>query len=459
MPRPPAILVLDDEVRILEEIREFLESRGREAVVAERPSAAFRAIEGRDIGIALVDMKLPEYDGLEFIRRLKAARPEVEPIAMSGHGDMESVIAAFRLGAFDYLRKPFTTVELELALGRTARFMDAAGESKRYAGMMAELNRELAGGEGLLGDSQAMGKVREMIALAAANPDSPVLIRGESGTGKELAARQIHALGARASGRFVAVNCAAVPREVFESEFFGHARGAFTDAKGPREGLFRSAHKGTLFLDEVGELPLELQAKLLRAIEEKAVRPVGADEERESDARVICATNRDLAALSSSGAFRRDLYYRLAVLEIDLPPLRERKEDIPALARCFLERRGLAEPVIERICDGDFMAALGGYDFPGNARELKNFMERAAILGRRPSAEELAAWFGRIREPARRPDGGDKDFSLARLERDAVLRAMDEAKGVQAVAARLLGISRQSLERKLAKIKANPGYR
>ena len=312
-----SILVLDDERRLVDEISEFLIAKEYGVVRADRPSEAFRVIEGQQISLALVDIKLPEYDGLEFVRRLKESRPEIETIMMSGHGDMESVISAFRLGAFDYLKKPFSTIELQAALSRTTRYLEAVDQSRKYAGLCAELNRQLADDGGFVGASSAMDKVREHISVAAANPDAPVLIQGESGTGKELVARRIHSLSGRASRRFVPVNCAAVPKDIFESEFFGHEKGAFTDARQARDGLFRSAHGGTLFLDEIGETPIELQPKLLRAIEEKSIRPVGSDSERSIDARIICASNRDLVARTESGEFRKDLYYRLAVIEID----------------------------------------------------------------------------------------------------------------------------------------------
>jgi len=429
-------------------------------ITAERPSAAFQAIEGRPIGLALIDIKLPEYDGLEFIRRLKENRPEIETIVMSGHGDMESVIAAFRLGAFDYLKKPFTTIELQAALSRTTRYLVAVDESRRYAGICAELNKELAADGDFIGESSAMVSVREQIAVAAANPDTPVLIQGESGTGKELVARRIHALSARVSGRFVAVNCAAVPKDIFESEFFGHERGAFTDARQMREGLFRTAHGGSLFLDEIGETPIELQSKLLRAIEEKKVRPIGSDEERESDARIICASNRNLLNQTAQGTFRKDLYYRLAVVEIHLKPLRERSEDIPVLARHFLALGKLHPVSINEILDASFLQAMMDYNFPGNIRELRNIMERTCILGRKPTNAEIANWFNMSGSnhltkkdiPVRDVENGqDRTCNLKTMEAQLIDQALHQANGVHAQAARLLGISRQALDRKLKK--------
>jgi DNA-binding NtrC family response regulator len=267
-----SILVLDDEKRIIREVSEFLENKGYLVHTADRPSAAFSLLQLSPVDIALIDIKLPEYSGLDFLRRLREQSPATESIMMSGHGDMDSVIEAFRIGAFDYLRKPFSSFELHAAIERIRRFLEAQNSTRRYAMLCEELNRELIGNEELIGASPAIEIVRESIATAATHADTPVLIYGESGTGKELVARRIHALSARSSGRFVAVNCAAVPPEMFESEFFGHTRGAFTDARASRDGLFKTASGGTLFLDEVAEIPLHLQAKLLRVIEDGKLR-------------------------------------------------------------------------------------------------------------------------------------------------------------------------------------------
>ncbi|MBN2874426.1 MAG: sigma-54-dependent Fis family transcriptional regulator [Spirochaetales bacterium] len=451
-----AVLVLDDEARLTEEIGEYLGNAGFEVRIADRPSAAFTVLRNDHIDIALIDIKLPEYDGLVFLKHLKAQYPDVESVVMSGHGDMDSVIEALRLGAFDYLRKPFSTFELQTAINRTTRFLDAKDTTRRYAQLCAELNHELAEDSDMVGSSPSMLEVGEQMARAAAHPDTPVLIHGESGTGKELVARRIHNLSARASGRFIAVNCAAIPRDMFESEFFGHAKGAFTDAHTARAGLFRSADGGTLFLDEVGEVPLSSQTKLLRILEDGAVRPVGSDEEQTVDVRILCATNRDLGALVKDGLFRRDLYYRLAVIEIPLPPLRDRIEDIEKLANLFHTRFCLRAGTTPRPMDPGLLARLKLYSFPGNVRELKNLVERITILGRAPTEKELSAWLD--------PDSVGSDFedasgavvdkprsglNLQRLERDAVSLALERSGGVRAVAARLLGITRQALDRRM----------
>jgi DNA-binding NtrC family response regulator len=448
-----SVLVLDDEERIVQEVREFLENMGFQVHAAGRPSAAFAALQSKSIDIALIDIKLPEYSGLTFLRRLKDERPEVESIVMSGHGDMESVIEAFRIGAFDYLRKPFSSFDLKAAIERIRRYLDARDSTRRYARLCEELNRELIGNEELIGDSQAIQSVRDAIATAAAHPDAPVLIQGESGTGKELVARRIHALSSRSSGRFVAVNCAAVPREMFESEFFGHAKGAFTDAHASRNGLFKTASGGALFLDEVGEIPLDLQAKLLRVIEDGRVRPVGSDMETQVSARVLCATNKNLLDEVKAGRFRGDLYYRLAVVETYIPPLRERPEDIGLLAEFFYSKYSKNSGRKGQALSPDLIARFKAYAFPGNVRELKNLIERIFILGRDPMEKELCAWLNagapEKEQTLTLSRGEMQPLNLENLERETIRIALGKTGGNCSAAAGLLGITRQSLERRL----------
>lgn len=452
--KPLTILILDDEARLVSELAEYLDNAGFATLGADRPSAAFGLIAANAIDVAIVDIKLPEYDGLEFLRRLRTTRPEIETIVMSGHGDMDSVIEAFRLGAFDYLKKPFASLDLQASIARTQKYIAAQRSSHQYAELCATLNRELADKGELVGSSKAMDELRAMIALAATHSGSPVLISGESGTGKELVARRIHAESPRASARFLAVNCAAIPRDMFESEFFGHEKGAFTDARIARDGLFRAASGGSLFLDEVGELPLDAQSKLLRVLEEGKVRPVGSDAERDVDVRIICATNRDLSAAVASGAFRRDLYYRLAVLEIAIPPLRERAEDIGLLAEHFLagfDRHAGDEPLVLAPA---FRTRLQSYAFPGNVRELRNIMERAYIMGRNPVDIELEPEPSRHQNPALTAE--DASLDLEALERRAIVQALQQSGGVLSRAAELLGITRQALDRRLGKYSLRP---
>ncbi len=454
-----SILIVDDEPRILSELSEYLENLGFTVYGADRPSAALACAESNPVDIAVVDIKLPEYSGLRLIEKMRASHPDVETIVMSGHGDMDSVIEAFRLGAFDYLRKPFSVLEMQTAISRTSRFVKAQKGAKAYSLLCTDLNRELAGGSPLLGTSKGIALVREKIAVAARNSAAPVLVQGESGTGKELVARQIHALSERSSARFVPVNCAAVPRDMFESEFFGHRRGAFTDARDGRSGLFRTASGGTLFLDEVCEIPTDLQAKLLRVLESGSVRPVGSDTEEPVDVRIVCATNRDLREAVDTGKFRSDLYYRLAVIEIDVPPLRERPEDIPVLARHFLGGMDGSVATIGEMLPDTLLESMQTYSFPGNVRELKNFIERIVIHSRIPDAPaittlaELCPVSCGSGSESYRAVSGDYSgiLNLEELEKRAVAAALKQANGVQTAAADLLGISRQALDRRLSR--------
>ncbi len=443
------ILILEDDKRLAEELCEYLETEGFEAAWAEKPSAAFILLSRNRFDIALIDLKLPEYDGIEFLKRLKAKYPLVEAIIMSGHGDMESVIEALRHGAFDYLKKPFSPVEIKMGIARTGKYLSAMRDNDELKRMCESLRRDVVseGDIRLIGNSEAVRNVSALIEVAGKNPDTPVLVTGESGTGKELVARLIHLSSGRKGGRFQAVNCAAVPNELFESEFFGYERGAFTDAKSSRNGFFRAADGGTLFLDEVGELSLQQQTKLLRVIEDSQVRPVGSDDSVPVDVRIVCATNRDLKELMDEGRFRLDLYYRLSVLVIGVPPLRERPEDIPLLIDFFLDslcgRMGRKRLTV----DPASVSALCSYSFPGNVRELRNMVERAVIAGSEPVRIPLPASFEHRDSPA----AGSPVLVLAELERGAILKALELEGGIRTRAAHLLGITRQALERKIEK--------
>lgn len=463
--RKLSVLILEDDKRLLEELSEYLGSRELRIIRADRPSAAFVALDGAPCDIALIDLKLPEYDGIEFLKRVKRQLPELEAIIMSGHGDMESAITAFRSGASDFLRKPFSPFEIQLTISRTRKYLELQQENRWLKEAFRSLCEE-AGGEGdvsLVGGSPAMRRVTGEILRAAEYPDSPVLITGESGTGKELAARLVHLRSSRKNAPFQAVNCAAVPRELFESEFFGHEKGAFTDAVSRRLGHFRTADRGTLFLDEIGELPPELQIKLLRAIEEKSVRAVGTDRSVPVDTRIVCATNRNLRELLELNRFRRDLFYRLSVLEIPMPPLRERPEDIPELAEHFLRQFCMKMGRRPMRIDSGSYRLLERYPFPGNVRELRNMVERGVIAGEEPIllAPGCVCAAGPP-DPAGAENGaacvtgagwsaGADGLNLDELERRAVRLALERTSGNKARAAGLLGISRQALDRRLEK--------
>lgn len=450
--RQMKILILEDDRRLAEELCEYLETEGFDAARAEKPSSAFTLLGRTQFDIALIDLKLPEYDGIEFLKRMKTEYPLIEAVIMSGHGDMESVIEALRHGAFDYLKKPFSPVEIKMAIARTGKYLAAMRDNDELKRMCDSLCSDVVsdGDIRLVGNSKAIQNVSAFIDLAGKHADSPVLLTGESGTGKELVARLIHLSSERKTGRFQAVNCSAIPSELFESEFFGYEKGAFTDAKSSRKGFFRAADRGSLFLDEIGELSLQQQTKLLRVIEDRQVRPVGSDDSIPVDVRIICATNRDLTELIEEGKFRLDLYYRLSVLIIEIPPLRERNDDIPLLVDFFLDSYCRRMGKKRLTADQASVEALRFYDFPGNIRELRNMVERAVITGSEPL--QIVPPVGSPGLVCNGLHGADQPIlDLATLEHNAIIKALEASKGIRTRAANLLGISRQALSRKLKK--------
>ncbi len=456
--RKLTILVLEDDERLLEELSEYLVSEGFQVFKAQTPSTAMAQIGNCSIDIAIIDIKLPEYDGIQFLKKLKKLKPDVEAIMMSGHGDMENVIEAMRQGAFDYLRKPFSPVEMQISIERTKKFLDVNRSARMLRTICDTLQDEIiAVGElCLIGKSQSLREMAIMIEAAAKHPECPVLITGESGTGKELVARLIHLQSGRRNGRFLPVNCAAVPNQLFESEFFGHLKGSFTDAKELRKGFFRSADTGTLFLDEIGDMSYEAQTKLLRVIEDKLVKPIGSDEEVPADVRIICATNQPIEELMEQKKFRLDFYHRISVVEIHIPPLRERPEDIPLLATYFLKNLGQRMGRKDVVIDGDSLKEISAYPFPGNVRELKNMVEKALIIGTNPivltpqrKREQQTA--GIYRSPEFQAPQQSDELNLEALERIAILKALEFSGSNMTKAAGLLGLSRQALDRRLLK--------
>jgi DNA-binding NtrC family response regulator len=449
------IAILDDERTLADELSEYLTSLGHSCTVFYHPREALLRIPDSPPDILLLDLRLPQMDGLAVLERIREAASQVEVIVMSGHGDVDSVTKAFRLGAFDFLQKSFSPADVQIALERTSTYQALRRRyddlEHRHAALAAGLSDtdEVR----FVGTSAAARAVLDLADRAAAHPDTTVLITGESGTGKELLARRIHLGSTRRSEPLVTVNCAAVNRDLFESEFFGHVKGAYTGAAGTRSGYFQSANGGTIFLDEIGELPASMQAKLLRVLEYGAFMPVGSDAERRVDVRIIVASNQDLAACTERGEFRVDLYYRLQAFEIAVPALRDRPEDLPLLVRHFRESfvRQMGHPAPVR--DEQLLELISGYPFPGNVRELRNAVERAMITGHpgirvQPDAAEPAA------EPANPVEPTPLEptsLDLASLEREAIREALRRSSGVHAGAARLLGISRQSLLRRLAK--------
>ncbi|MBF8287186.1 MAG: acetoacetate metabolism regulatory protein AtoC [Candidatus Rokubacteria bacterium] len=441
---PAKVLVVDDEPSILRLLNEALTQWGYQVTTAANAREAIEALRTGLFDAAITDIRMPDMSGLELLREIKKHDDAIEVLVMTGYPTIGSAVEALKEGAYDYLSKPLILDELRHLMARVTerRFLKGEVHSLR-----ARLGEELAVNE-LVGNSPPMQRVKDIIAKVAAT-DSPVLIEGDSGTGKELVAAAIHRLSARAKGPFIPVNCSAIPEDLLESEFFGHVRGAFSGAVSDALGLFRGAHEGTIFLDEIAELSPALQVKLLRVLQEMQVRPVGSTKAYPVDVRVIAATNRDIEKAIADGRFRQDLYYRLNVVRISLSPLRARRDDVPALVNHFLRRFNRRFRRDVRGIAPDALAALSAYDFPGNVRELENLIERAFAMGAReqitlgdlPSLAKTAvvapgAATGAIPQ-------------LADVEKELILRALAYYTDDKEAASRALGISRRTIYRRL----------
>ena len=449
------ILVVDDEPSMREMLGIMLRREGFEVLLAESRAMAAAVLARGPVDMLITDVKLPDGDGIEILRHVKAVMAETVVIVMTAFGSTQTAIAALKLGAQDYLIKPFDIEELKIVVRN-------ALHHRRLEEENVLLKAELRSGQGLdriLGDSAAMRRVFDLIRSVAPT-NSTVLVNGESGTGKELVAKAIHALSPRRDAPFVSVNCAALPETLLESELFGHMKGAFTDAHQTRKGLFETAHRGTLMLDEVGEMPMSMQVKLLRALQEKRVRRVGAMEEVDVDVRVIAATNRALDVMVRQGRFREDLFYRLNVIPIDVPALRERREDIPVLAEHFLRAFASEMGKDVRGFAPDAMERLVASPWPGNVRELENAVERAVALEtegtirleRLPDAtRELQFHAATVPDFS---EGFSLDAHLSSVESDLLRRALQQAAGDRAQAARILGITPRSLRYLISKHQA-----
>jgi DNA-binding NtrC family response regulator len=438
------VLVVDDEKPILMLLEEALTQWGYQVTCAGSGSEALEALKTQVFDAALTDVRMPDMSGLDLLREIKKRDEAIEVVIMTGYPTIASAVEALKEGAYDYLSKPLILDELHHLMQRLMERRFLRGE---VHSLRVRLGEELAVNE-LIGSSPGMLRVKEIIGKVAAT-DSPVLIEGESGTGKELVAAAIHRLSARARGPFIPVNCSAIPRDLLESEFFGHVRGAFSGAVSDALGLFRGAHEGTIFLDEIAELPPELQVKLLRVLQEMQVRPVGSTKAYPVDVRVIAATNRDLEQAMRAGTFRQDLFYRLNVIRISLPPLRERREDIPALVHHFIRRFNKRFRRDVRGISADALTALQAYDFPGNVRELENLLERAFAMGARTEIT-LADLPSLTARPALSPALESKTVpTLAEVEKELILRALAVFNNDKEAAARALGISRRTIYRRL----------
>jgi two-component system response regulator PilR (NtrC family) len=444
-------LVVDDEPDIRELLEITLERMNLEVVSTGDTASAIRELRNGSFDLCFTDMRLPDGDGLSIVEWIQAHKPQIPVAVITAHGNVETAVRALKLGAFDFISKPLDLNALRKLIGATLKL----GEGSELPAQLPQVR--------LLGRSRTMDQLRELIERVSRS-QAPVHIYGESGTGKELVAHLIHNAGARRDGPFVPVNCGAIPSELMESELFGHKKGSFTGAVADKLGLIQSAEGGTLFLDEIADLPLHMQVKLLRVIQEKSVRPVGESREQAVDVRILSATHKNLSALVAEGKFREDLFYRVNVIEIRVPALRERLEDIPELVDALLTRLSRQTGIRELRVDESALHALAQYLFPGNVRELENVLERAATLCAngviaaadlqlRPkvAATEPGPGHGHASGASVAP-GEKLGEALEDIERDAIVRALEQTRYNKTKAAQLLGMTFRSLRYRIKKL-------
>ena len=443
----PVVLIVDDEPDLLELVSLTLSRMNLDTRTASDISTARRLLKTEQFDLCLTDMRLPDGDGLDLVAWIQENHSSVPVAVITAHGNVESAVRALKLGAFDFVSKPLDLSVLRKLVGSAIRL------GTRPDGT-ATLNLQ---GPRLIGRSAVMQQLRDMI-VRVARSQAPVHIYGESGTGKELVARLIHDSGARADGPFVAVNCGAIPTELMESELFGHKRGSFTGAVADKKGLIQSAEGGTLFLDEVADLPLHMQVKLLRVVQEKTVRPIGESREETVDVRILSATHRNLAELVEEGRFREDLFYRINVIEMRVPALRERNEDIPEIAETVLNRLGRRMGVEAARIAEDALLMLQSYPFPGNVRELENVLERAltlcttGIITGEHVKLRTAARPAQEAAPAVVEGTGALGEQLEDIERNAIVKALEQTRYNKTAAAKLLGMSFRALRYRIKKL-------
>jgi DNA-binding NtrC family response regulator len=436
-------LIVDDEVTTRNLCRDVAADAGLQVYVASTTEEALEILDQYPVDIVVTDLQVPQLGGLELLKRTRANNAEIAIVVLTQYGTIATAIEATRLGATDFVTKPFHVEELRAKLDRLIHSIEVDQENR----LLREELRSKPGFGGLIGMSPRMQRVYKLIQKVAQHT-YPVLILGESGTGKELVARSIHFSGPRKNKPFAPVDCSSLVPTLIESELFGYVKGAFTGAQHSKQGLFEAAGEGTLFLDEIGDLPIDLQAKLLRALQEREIKPVGSNERIGIRARVIAATNRDLESGIRTGGFRQDLYFRLNVVQIKLPPLRERKADIPLLVNTFLEKFSDSARPIHTVAE-DAMRRIMAYDWPGNIRELENAIERAVALGSGPILHVGDLPSNLQYSASERSSDGDELVPLEILERRAIFRALQETSGDKLAAARLLGIGKTTLYRKL----------
>jgi DNA-binding NtrC family response regulator len=443
---PAKILVVDDEKSILLLLREALGQWGYQVKTASSGTEALEILRTELFDAMLSDVRMPDMSGLDLLREVRKQDESIEVVMMTGYPTIASAVQALKEGAYDYLSKPLILDELRHLMARMMERKFLRGEVHT---LRARLGEELTVNE-LIGNSAPMQRVKDIIGKVAVT-DSPVLIEGESGTGKELVAAAIHRISSRAKRAFIPVNCSAIPQDLLESEFFGHVRGAFSGAIADALGLFRGADEGTIFLDEIAELTPALQVKLLRVLQEMQVRPVGSTKAYPVDVRVIAATNRDLERAMTDGSFRQDLFYRLNVVRVLLPPLRDRRDDIPALVSHFLRRFNRRFHRDVRGIAPEALAALSAYSFPGNVRELENLVERAFAMGAKDqlTLADLPTLASTPATAAAPVTSAEAIPTLADVERELILKSLALLKDDKEAAARALGISRRTIYRRL----------
>ncbi|MFO0775867.1 MAG: sigma-54 dependent transcriptional regulator [Nitrospiraceae bacterium] len=455
----PQILLVEDDQSVQTLLMQTLRAEGWTVNAVTTGEAALRELTTHPLDLLLTDLQLPDFDGVALLEKALAQVPSLSAIVMTGYGTVERAVEAMRAGAVDFIRKPFDMSALVAAVRRVLDSRRKAAHTEAPAAA----SRAAADEPGLVGVSAAMRTVLEFVRKVA-DSDSTVLITGESGTGKEVLARALHAHSRRARGPWVPVNCGAIPEALLESELFGHERGAFTGAQQARAGRFEMAHGGTLFLDEIGEMPLALQVKLLRALQERSFERVGGTRAIKVDVRIVAATNADLEAAVKAGRFRKDLYYRLQVIPVEVPPLRQRRDDIPVLIQHFIQQLNARKAAAVAGIDAPAMARLCQHDWPGNVRELENLIERLVVLKRDGTIamedlpERLQA--ARLAEPSAAAlpttltqQGIDLMSALEQYENQLIIEALNQAGGVTSKAARLLRLNRTTLVEKLKRKK------
>lgn len=443
----PLALLIDDEPDILELLSITLLRMGIDCHTAANVEQAKAHIDKQIYQLCLTDMRLPDGDGLELVDYIQEKQPDTPVAVITAHGNMQTAIEAMKLGAFDFVSKPVDLTNLRNIVNNALKVNANDKQTQTHQG-----TREF------IGSTDIIQRLKQLI-LKVAKSQAPIYIRGESGTGKEMVARLIHKNGPRKEAPFIAINCGAIPAELMESEFFGHKKGSFTGAQSDKEGLFKAADGGTLFLDEIADLPLSMQVKLLRAIQERCIRPVGSEKEEPVNVRILSASHKDLAKLVQEGEFRQDLFYRINVIEVDVPPLRERKQDIPALVEYFVDRLAQRNQMEPPQLSKQALEKLQSYSFPGNIRELENILERAITLS---FEDKIEADDIQLTQPHAQ-DAGNKESLPSRnnlpledfletIEKQEILKALESTGGNKTAAAEMLGISFRAMRYKCKKL-------